>query len=575
MAVSASVLRTTRVVAFVRTGTTLVLLLRLMALLLGAAEAWAGRYEMTPDGISYLDLADYFGRGDWLHGVNALWSPLYPFLLGLFMRVARPDPFWEFPAVHLLNLGIYVFALGCFEFFLRQWLRDEELRHVSSPQEQVLPQQARMVLGYGLFIWSSLNLMNPWWVSPDLLFAAFVYLSVGFALLVRRDHSGMWPWGALGFVLGLGYLAKVPLLTLAPVILVVAFPSALPLRRVTTRVAFAVGTLMLVAWPFILGLSMAQHRFTLGESARLNYLWHVNQITYRNWQGEGTVGRPLHPTRRIFRDPPVYEFAEPIHATYAPWFDPAYWFEGATPRFDLRGHLSQIRSAAKTYYGIFVREQAALVTAGLTLLLLGSLRSIRRRILVQIPLLAPAIAGLAMFAAVHLEPRFIGSFVTLLWLGVFSLVTVPDRRSARWATTLVVVALLVLMASTADRTLYAVRETARSLRGIQPSRHVDWQVAEALREMGLNPGDRVAVIGAGEHAYWARLAHVRIIAELPAEATNAFWSAQPETRASVLQALRQTGTRVAVARPVSVHELGQGWSRIKDTGYYVFNLGAK
>ena len=89
---------------------------------LGATEAWAARATMFPDGVSYLDIGDAYWRGDWHNAINAYWSPLYPWITGLFLRVFKPSPDWEFPLVHLINFFIYIVALTCFEFFLRTFL---------------------------------------------------------------------------------------------------------------------------------------------------------------------------------------------------------------------------------------------------------------------------------------------------------------------------------------------------------------------------------------------------------------------------------------------------------------------
>jgi hypothetical protein len=47
-----------------------------LAVLLGVLHAWASRYGMSPDGVSYLDLGHAFLRGEWRQAVNGLWSPL-------------------------------------------------------------------------------------------------------------------------------------------------------------------------------------------------------------------------------------------------------------------------------------------------------------------------------------------------------------------------------------------------------------------------------------------------------------------------------------------------------------------
>src|SRR5216683_1711744 len=101
-----------------------------LALALGAAQAWATRFTMNPDGISYLDIGDAYWRGDWHNAINAYWSPLYSWILGFFLKVLKPSAYWEYPLAHLVNFLIYVATLGCFEFFLNsiitEWRRRAE-----------------------------------------------------------------------------------------------------------------------------------------------------------------------------------------------------------------------------------------------------------------------------------------------------------------------------------------------------------------------------------------------------------------------------------------------------------------
>jgi CHASE2 domain-containing sensor protein len=87
-----------------------------IAIAFGFVQAWNNRLLMNSDGICYLDLADAYLRGGYRLLLNAHWSPLYPWLLGLAKRLVNPAPYWEFTLLHLVNFVIYVFALVAFEF---------------------------------------------------------------------------------------------------------------------------------------------------------------------------------------------------------------------------------------------------------------------------------------------------------------------------------------------------------------------------------------------------------------------------------------------------------------------------
>lgn len=78
-----------------------------IALAIGVIVMLSRRDYMNPDGISYLDIGDAFTRPDWYHAINAIWSPLYGWLLGLVLNLFHVTPRWEFLTVYLVNLSIY------------------------------------------------------------------------------------------------------------------------------------------------------------------------------------------------------------------------------------------------------------------------------------------------------------------------------------------------------------------------------------------------------------------------------------------------------------------------------------
>src|SRR5579864_382943 len=173
----------------------------------GLIRVWVGRYSMNPDGICYLDLGDAFFHRKWFDVVNGYWSPLYAWLLGAGLSLANPARWWEFPVAHAVNFVIYLAAFAGCEFFLRSVLQQQ--RHGSHPEykTQALSESYLLAIGYSLFLWTSLELITIWALSPDLLVAAFVYLIAGILLRIRFHHS-VPLYIALGAALGFAYLTK-------------------------------------------------------------------------------------------------------------------------------------------------------------------------------------------------------------------------------------------------------------------------------------------------------------------------------------------------------------------------------
>ena len=545
--------------------------------MLGLLHAWTDRHTMNPDGIMYLDMGDAYLRGDWNMAINSYWSPFYSWLLGLAILVLKPLPYWEFSIVHLVNFAIYLCALGGFHFFLRGLIHYHRRRMTGLSQNGCLSlsEWALMGLGYTLFIWSSLDLITIWVVTPDMCVAAFVYLAAGITLRIRTGSASWLTFVLLGVILGFSYLAKAAMLPLAFVFLGVSMFSVAKLRRAVPRVLVALATFLLLGGPFIAALSRAKNRLTFGASAELNYAWHVNGVTrFVHWQGEPSgSGRPSHPTRRLFDMPEIYEFGSPIGGTYPAWYDPSYWYEGVVLHFDLGEQIRALVTNAKVYFNVFYHLQSGLIVGFLILCFMGGRRWLCvKDIWENWSLLIPAISALGMYSLVHVELRYVGPFVVLLWMGVFSGLRLPDSRESRRLTACVSIALLLVMiilisTSTAEKAYAAARDLVR-----KQDAHVQWQAADGLNRMGVQPGDSVAFMGDPFDPYWARLARVRIVAEIPEGDVDDFWAADQMVKSEVIKTFAGAGAKAIVTTKVPDSASTSGWERIGNTDYYAYIL---
>jgi len=536
----------------------------LLAIALGALQAWGNRYFMDLDGVSYLDHGDAFFRGEWGIAVNPYWGPLYSFLLGLALFVLKPSPYWEYPVVHFVNFLIYVGALGSFEFFLRQLIRHHEIQKEKLAEEghTILPSSALRILAYSVFIWSSLTLINLQEVTPDMLVALFVYLASGVLLRICRGE-GSWPLSLLlGGILGLGYLAKSVMFPLSGVFLgVLLFRAGKP-KKALPQTMGALLVFLLIASPYIFTVSRAMGRLTISESGRLHYLWCVNQVY------------PDYPdAKKIFDSPPVLEFRTPIPGTFPIWFDPAYWNRNLAPNyFDPKGLVKMGLFNGKRYYSIFFLSQSYFTISFLLLLYMSRGRRFALKSLGQNGVfLLPAFAALGLYALAPLFTRYIASFIALSWLGLFSGVRLPPSHASRRLLIGVSLSLVTMMSFQIAREEFPlVRSTLREiLKGGRPADHPMWLVARHLNRMGLKPGDPVASIGSYFHAFWARLARVRIIAQIHHTDSLSFWTQDPDVQSQVLKAFQSTGAKMLVAERVPGGRAPEGWQRIEDTDFFV------
>ena len=568
----------------------------LLAAALGALDAWTARSVLNPMGVSYLDMGDAYFRGDWGTAINGFWSPLYSLPLGLAMRLIKPAPAWEFPVVHLVNYLIYLCALLAFDFFLRELVRVQQERKLSSSKDESLddhtpraslaeaplPECVLQALGYMLFIWCTLGLITLASVSPDLLLSVFVFLAVALLLRIRRGLDSSRSFFILGLILGIGYLAKSPVLPLSFVFVLVALAWFGDLRRSSPRLLAIVLGFALTAGPFIAVLSISKGRITTGDSGKLNYLWHVNKVPFFHWQGsDPRYGTLVHPTRKIFDSPAIYEFGTPLNATYPPWYDPSYWYEGASPRFDLNQQIAALKANAKVYLELFTYKSHLVVLVGFLILLYQDRKRWFRGLRGELGLLLPSIAAFAMYSLVHVEPRYLGPFLPPLWLALFSSLRMPAReRSQKLISYTIVLVVLVVMVAVTTKSTHTFYSSVRNMTGNtveqgagQPTQ---LQISEALRNRGLQPGDAIGLLNFDPYwlpvVNWARLAHLRVIAEMPNSDADEFLAIPDSRRQEAIEAFAKAGAKALIAARVPPDKVLSGWERLGNTNYYVLQL---
>jgi hypothetical protein len=513
---------------------------------------------MNPDGMSYLDVGREFWHGNWQTAVSAYWSPLYAWLTGAIIGLVRPSPRWEFPLLHLVNFAILMVALFCFGFCWRELLRFAH--HGRRAGQGYLWASAYLLFIYVHFVFRDVAL-----VTPDLMVAALAYVAGGLTLRIHRGEGQIGSAALLGIVLGLGYLAKAPMFPFGIAVvltLLIAIPKGKgAVATVTVTLVVFIG----IALPLLVALSITSKRLTLGESARLNQGWWVNGVRpmYRHWQG--TPSRPAqHPTRRISDWPEAYEFAAPVPGTYPVWFDPTYWQAGLDasihPRLELLALSTNLHE-----YRTFVLHDTPFLTAILLVLLLSqdSISGCLRSISAYWAILLPCASMFLMYAFVHWEPRFTSGFASIAVATVFARTGVGNQiRSAK------------LVRGTALAfgiiTLYSTAVVMADERVENWSASVQVDIAEEVRQLGISPGESVAIIGDGFSAYWAHLSQLRIVAELPHasgmhDSAAAFWSSPAATQSKLLVALEHTGAR-AVIGAAPGFSVPAGWNPIGKTG---------
>lgn len=441
-----------------------------VTLLLGAVQAWLRRHEMGADGVSYRDMAAGLFDGRWPSLLNGCWSPGYPASLAVGMGLISNEQL----AVKIVNYLLFVCASLAFA-----WLVEK------------LPfSRTGISIAWMCWLFVSLSQMGNYRESPDFGVAAFVFLTAGLVLESTRGEACR-PV-LLGVVLAGGYLFKAAFLPEALVALAFVFWTN---RRAA---GISAACCVLVAAPYVIALSSYKGRPTIGDNGWYNWATHVQRIPIPIWHGDQLNGSPKHPIEQISGSPEVDVFRGPFrYATYPPHYDPTYWTEGVRMRYTVSLFFDSVRRNLSAY--VSALKQKVPITFFLLLLCLAAIGKFRLN-RTGLVLLVIGITGTLLFLPVHMEPRYIGAYLSLVAVGLLSGFNVPERYFK-----LAAVLFGFVVAYQLEISLIQLRN----------SDDTNVQFARMLTDNGVRPGDDIAVVGDAHRSTWARALKLHIVAQVP------------------------------------------------------------
>jgi hypothetical protein len=561
---------------------------------LGAWQSVYGRTQYLGDWISYLNVSRAVSRFDWKAIFDPMWSPGYPALVALARVFAPHTPLGEWYAIAVLNWLIFVGAFACWRYLIRQSLALYNPSLVGRADDPAILWATTC-----LFLSCLLCLERVSSVSPDLLVSALFILAAAqvVALLNRfRVSSAV----ALGAVLGVGCWVKSVFLPLACAFLFTLVIACLTKLVPWRSLGLTVAVYLALSLPFVLATSWSYGQFTLGESGNLNYAFHVNHLPHwTNWQGgPPEFGRPLHPTRQLLDDLPVFEFGAPFNTTYPPYNNIAYWYQGFIHFFSLR---LQILALIRSSYLLaeVIKDNPFFFFLVLAFGIAISNREyrlrVRRFILTLWPVLLPAVLGLVSYLIVHVEDRYVGPLFAIL--GLLLLAPLADSKLNTKQVLSVSIVFLYVLGTGAELKAREFGTLRATLRGITFRDDQQWKLAQRLSSYGIKSGARVASIHSapGYRCAWAYIANLRIVAEFgslawqvepwdrtwserfgteesDADYGKVFFQLSPEDRARVLAAFRQTGAQAVVALSPPPPSPESGWQHIEGTDSWIYNF---
>jgi hypothetical protein len=541
----------------------------LLLIALGLVQTWGARMAMNPDGISYIEVGLNYAKGLWSVALNSYWSPLYSWILGLALRVFGRFSSSELPFVHSVNFCIYLATFLCFCLFLKQLIQYQHEREDLDSLATV-PSWLWELLGYSLFLSSSLDLITINRVTPDLAVTAFVFLDAALLLRIRRGNSGWLVFAALGVVLGFGYLAKSILFVFDLAVMVVLFALGRIQRIPVSRLIVVPALFVMIAGPFIAAISLQKGRFTIGESSRLPYLFIVDHLPtgYLHPRPANLPFTFKHAPRLIHDHPAVYEFAGPVGGSIPAWYDTSYWYDGIRIPYSAKKQIYAFVKNAFDYSQILLVHQGPIVVGFLVLALCaGNARRLMKDISHFWFLFAPSVLILALYSGLTAETRYVGSFLAVTWMALFMSVRVPTSLESGRVTRNVVLA--SALALTLMISLQTIRNALQGPADIHDSAWKDRDVAIELQKRGIREGDNVGFIGSSLWAYWAHLDRIHIVAEIPEEDVDAFYQADAGTQESVRRAFARAGAKALVADRFPTSSDNMHWQPLGTTGYWI------
>jgi hypothetical protein len=494
---------------------------------LGGALIYVGRFRIKGDGISYLDLAGTYLRGDWATAANTCWSPVYPAILSIVLGIFRPGPYTEFPIVQLVNFIIFLAALGCFLWVMRQLpTRNAEGR---------IPLTAYGI-GLALFAFTSLIMIAGPSVTPDMLLLAVVLAISGVYLRMKERGWSFFSALCLGALCGMAYLTKSAFFPVSVAFLVIL--GCLEVRREKTRAFLPLVGFLLVSLPWVAFLSYNKGRPTYSDIGWINYCLDVGGCTEFDRLTPTDVGGLV-----LFRTYP--------RVTYPPWFDLSELREGA------RVHLSLARQQKATIIAILRTcdffANRFLLPFWFTFAALVWLRArkLGQEMWRMLPLAILSFLQIAAYLLTHIEPRYIAPAFITLSLPVISVISLERFGRRQLLAPLAIVSSILLFASP----LYHLIRPQLSGRKVT---HEVYAAAQSAMQAGFRDGDRVVVVGDGVRLYWPHLLRMHVAGEI--SNPERFWGLSDSDRQGVICRIAQEGI------PAIVTSLGKPKD---DTGSWI------
>jgi hypothetical protein len=546
---------------------------RICALVLGLLQAREHCFELNmDDSISYLEIAHFYLQGNWSMALNAYWSPLYSWLLAGALALLHPDSYYYLTIFKVVNFASLLLSMLGFEFLLNEFLTHlAALRRSESPSLTFIEG-----LAYLMFIVTGIGIGGVWRDTPDLLATAFIYGGTGLLLRLAKNQASQNPDNnfklalALGLCLGIGYLAKAVILTFTPLFFALAYwPFKSRKHRQGLLVSFL--ALLVSAGTFILAISLKERQPVISQAGTLNYAWFVSRsipFSHALYVPEKNQIHPWkHPSNVIMENPQCFYFEKPFATTLPTHYSPAYFFEGYKLHFDLQKQI-WAGFAGLVFYGqlFFLPLLLSWFLQSLICWNWGiNLSCLKQQYLV----LAPALWGLGVYALgmnmyTPFTARYVTSFLCLFYLAWLGALKLPPGKRSSIALSISTFTLLSFLVPPllADNKFCPTNITRKN------ENHA-YLKAQWLKAKGLEPGDKIVMVGPPRKVAWAQIAHLRIVGDIPER--DLYFEKQNSYTPKLTEILKRKGIKALICSK-DTNKLGQSWLKLEPEDFALFLL---
>ena len=570
----------------------------ILMLLCGFGYAKYDAYQIDGDAISFMDISDFVLKHQWQHIFNGYWNPAYAGALALGTFFTHTDRWHELPVFFFVNFFIYIGCIAATLFFVQGLIR---LREICIPQGNIdaaLTPFALTLSSLGLLLFSFQRELSLGKIRSDALLLFFFLLAAGILLRLQSGRK-FYGYPLLGFMLGLGYLTKsfafLPSCLLILAIFLFGISRKTAQRKVVVSGSILAGLVFAaVSGPYILGISRQAGYPTVGDSARINYAFFVDQTSRWHEFHTGKMGHALgqfkHPEQLLMDPPAVYSYAEHAVGTYPLWFDPNYFTAGMKPRFWIHGEIHQLLFRNPELLVRFILGHPEPFLLFFVLLAAGAALP-RGRSAWQpwIPVIGWGVLMFGIYFPVDLQDRYLTAPFLFIVIPALALLRKPENtKDAEACISMqqiaMALALLLAFLSVADaaRDIFERRRQLSVLGYPQAAYSPEmYSAAHGLVALGIFPGDPVACMGDTAcyvDQYWARLAGAQILAEIDVPSNDkqlqnpaAYWSSLQDQQ-QIVSTLAARKIRAIIAVFPPLEQTPEGWHQLGESHLYAYPL---